>query len=127
MRIDKEKCEDLAMATFGRVCKSERSHAMLEDIWKAEKTPLAGLDTAQQLSDVAFIVTIHVRSEAKDLLKKPVPGLFVFNVTDIARTGSLTECESALCDILAIVVVDSCSTDMFILSIIRMSLVDSRP
>jgi hypothetical protein len=50
---------------------------MLKNIWKGEKTPLAGLDTAQQLNDVAFIVTIHVRPEAKDLLKKPVPGLFV--------------------------------------------------
>lgn len=64
---------------------------MLEDIWKGEKTALAGLDAAQQLSDVARIRTIYIRPKAKDLLKKPMLELFIADVRDLIPICPLTE------------------------------------
>lgn len=106
--IDEEEREDLAMAWFGRVRQFKGGDTVLKGIREREQTTLPAEDIPNLL---------HLRSmlfTAEDGLEPVVLILRITEVEGVVR-GLLTEGESALRDVLAVIVVQSGGADMLVL------------
>jgi len=93
VRVDKEKCHDLAMSRFGRVLKTETLHAMLNDIRESDQTSLAG-DHASRILDPRVLVL-----EPKDI---PQPSMVVLLVgyANLFGINKMSERKSGFRDII---------------------------
>ena len=56
IRVNKEECDDLAMARLGWVSKFERADTVLKNVREGEQATFASLDAANLLYSWAFVL-----------------------------------------------------------------------
>lgn len=87
---------------------------MLNDIGECEQTAFLADDTSEILRDALWDIG-SLAGEPVDLLEELVSALFVSELVEDLLVGALAERESAFGDVLAVVVVDGCCADSFVL------------
>ena len=107
--VDKEECDDLAMAGLGWVSELERPDAVLKNVRESKQAAFTGLDTANFLHSWAFVL-------APEHFGEPfMVGLWVTNIDGFFFVYELAEGECRGGDVLARVIIEGCSDDVFIL------------
>lgn len=109
MRVNEEKREDFAVAGFCRVSELERSDAVLEDVRPGEQAAFFADDVSDFLDARALVL------DAEDFAEPFVVALLIGELMDWFGLAGLSECETALGDVLAVVVVQGSGADVFVL------------
>ena len=111
MRIDQEEREDLPVAGLSRVREFEGLDLMLEDIGKCERAALHARDAADVLDRVGAVF------DAEDGFEPFVVALLIADVEGFLGAADLAEGEARGGDVFAVVVVQGCGADSFVLEV----------
>lgn len=106
--IYEEKCKDLAMAWSAGVLELEWLHAVLQHVWEGDDSALLSPDVAQILYRISVVLHAVQEVEVHEVV------LVIVALLEMAGRNALAESEVAVCDVVAVVVVNRAGTNVFV-------------